>query len=91
VPSTRYPTLRALGAPLPLLGILLLALAGSISLDELPIVLLGGFDDALPGETTCAEGCHEGAVLAAQSHYVWVRLVEVVVELGKPELFRLYS
>ena len=31
------------------------------------------------------------AVLAAQDHYVWVRVVEVVVELGKEQLFHLSS
>jgi hypothetical protein len=34
-----------------------------------------------------AEGRHERAVLAAQDHYVWVRLVEVVVELGEERYF----
>ena len=37
------------------------------------------------------EGCHERAVLAAQDHYVWVRVVEVVVELGEQQLFHLSS
>jgi hypothetical protein len=60
-----------------------------MSLDELPIVLPGGFIDALSGGTTGAEGCHERAVLAAQDHYVWVRLVKIVVELGKSALFHL--
>src|SRR5687768_2376745 len=61
----------------------------SMSLDELPIILPGGFIDALSGGAHCAEGCHERAVLAAQENYVWIRLVDVVVELGKPELFHL--
>jgi hypothetical protein len=53
-----------------------------MSPDKLPIISLSGFDDALLGGTPCAEGSHERAVLATQDHYVWVRLVEVVVELG---------
>src|SRR5215213_436904 len=63
----------------------------SVSPDKLPIILLGSFDDALRGGAPSAEGRNEGAVLAAQDHYVRVRLVEVVVELGKPELFHLFS
>src|SRR5215207_5226536 len=47
----------------------------------------------LPRGPSCAEGCHERAVLAAQDHYVWVRLVQVVVELGEQWLIlhALYS
>jgi hypothetical protein len=60
-----------------------------VSLDKLPTILLSGFEDALLGGTPCAESCHERAVLAAQDHYVWIRLVEEVVELGKAELFYL--
>ena len=61
----------------------------SVSPDKLPIILLGSFDDALRGGAPCAEGRNEGAVLAAQHHYVWVRLVKVIVELWKPALFYL--
>jgi hypothetical protein len=59
----------------------------SMRLDKFPVILPGGFDDALSGGPTCAEGCHEQAVLAAQDCYFWVRLVKVVVEPGKPVLF----
>src|SRR5919112_6776848 len=59
----------------------------SMRLDKFPIILPGSFNDALSGGPTCAEGCHERAVLAAQDCYFWVRLVKVVVELGKPVLF----
>jgi hypothetical protein len=60
-----------------------------MSPDKLLVILFSSFDDALSGGTPRAEGCHEGAILTAQNHYVWVRLVEVVVELGKPELLHL--
>jgi hypothetical protein len=50
------------------------------------VVLLGGLDYAFRGCSPRAEGAHEGAVLAAQDHYVRVGLVQVVVELGKVEL-----
>ncbi len=30
---------------------------------------------------SCAEGRHEPAIVVAQDHYVWVRLVEEVAEL----------
>jgi hypothetical protein len=53
---------------------------------ELSIVLLGSLDDALPGGTARAEGCHERVVLAAQDQNVWVRLVEVAVECRKRKL-----
>src|SRR5918993_1805486 len=64
-----------------------------VGLDQPPVVLLGGLRDALPRGPYCAEGCHERAVLAAQDHYVWVRLVQVVVELGEQWLIlhALYS
>ena len=55
-------------------------------LAQLPIVLLGSFNDALLGCASGAEGGHQGVVLAAQDHYVGVGLVQVVVELGKVEL-----
>src|SRR5918995_1021421 len=58
------------------------------SLDQPPVVLLGSLHDALPGSPSRAEGCHERAVLAAQDHYVRVRLVKVVVELRKEALLR---
>jgi hypothetical protein len=58
-----------------------------ISLDELPLVLLGSFEDALRGSPSCAEGGHERAVMAAQDHYVWVRLVYVVAEFGEEPFF----
>src|SRR5688500_12116619 len=35
-------------------------------------------------DPSCAEGCNERAVLAAQNNHVRVRLVQVVVELGQP-------
>ena len=55
--------------------------------DQGPVVVLGGLDDALRGESTGAEGRHEGAVLAPQHHYVGVGLLEVVVELGQQRGF----
>jgi hypothetical protein len=60
-----------------------------VGLHQPPVVLLGGLYDALLSSPSCAEGCHERPVLAAQDHYVWVRLVKEVVELGKAELFQL--
>src|SRR5215204_570120 len=64
-----------------------------VGLHQPPVVLLGGLHDALPRGPSCAEGGHERAVLAAQDHYVWVRLVQVVVELGEQWLIlhALYS
>src|SRR5215207_6410291 len=64
-----------------------------VGLHQPPVVLLGGLRDALPRGPSCAEGCHERAVLAARDHYVWVRLVQVVVELGEQWLIlhALYS
>jgi hypothetical protein len=60
-------------------------------LDQPPVALLGDLHDALPPGPSGAEGCHERAVLAAQDHYVWVRLLYVVVELGEEQLFHLSS
>src|SRR5215207_2532758 len=54
-----------------------------VRLDDLPVVLLGGLQDALPRGPLRAEGCHKRAVLAAQHHYVRVRLLQIVVELGE--------
>jgi hypothetical protein len=61
----------------------------SVSLDKLSTILLSGFEDALLSGTSCAESCHERAILAAQDDYVWIRLVEVVAERWKLELFYL--
>jgi hypothetical protein len=58
-----------------------------VSLEKLPTILLSGFEDALLGGTSCAESCHERAVLTAQDHYVWIRLVKIVVEREKHEFF----
>ena len=58
-----------------------------VGLHQPPVVLLGGLEDALCGSPSCAEGSHERAALAAQDHYVWVRLVYVIVELGQCVLF----
>src|SRR5215212_5853133 len=62
-----------------------------VGLEQPPVVLLGGLHDALPGSPSRAEGGHERAFLAAQDHYVWVRLVYVVDELGEQQLFHLSS
>ena len=45
--------------------------------------MLGDLDDAFSVGSHGAEGCHEGAVVAAQDEHVGVRLVQVVVELGQ--------
>jgi len=58
------------------------------SLDQIPIILPCGFIDALSGGTSCAESCHERAVLTAQDHDVWIRPVKIVVERENLELFR---
>src|SRR5215211_3907430 len=50
------------------------------------VVLLGGLTDALPGDSSCAEGGYKGAILAAQNGNVGVRLVQVVVEFRKHSL-----
>ena len=55
-------------------------------LHESPIVFLRGLDDSLLGGAPGAEGCRERVVLTTQDHYVRVRLVYVVVKLGKEEL-----
>src|SRR5215208_4190371 len=62
-----------------------------VGLHQPPVVLLGGLYDALLSSPSYAEGGHERTVLAAQDHYVRVRLVKVVVERGKAELFHLSS
>src|SRR3712207_6556931 len=62
-----------------------------MSPDKLPIVLLGGLDNALLGCPSRAQASYQGAILTTQDHYVWVRLVEVVAKLGKPGLFHLSS
>src|SRR5215217_6350946 len=54
-----------------------------VGLHQPPVVLLGGFHDTLPRGSPSAEGGHKRPVLAAQHHYVRVRLVQVVVELGE--------
>src|SRR5215212_9695364 len=58
-----------------------------VGLDHLPVVRLGGLQDTLPRGPLSAEGGHKRAVLAAQDHYVWIRLVQVVAELWKPSLY----
>jgi len=83
-----FPLPEVLGQPSPSLA-LLTKKRVSVSPDKLPIILLGGFDDTLLGGTPRAEARHERAVLAAQDNYVRVRLLEVVVALGKPEPFPL--
>jgi hypothetical protein len=59
----------------------------SLSANKPPIVFLGGLDDAFLGGSLRTEAGHQGAILTAQDHYVRVRLVEVIVKLGKSELF----
>src|ERR671921_338638 len=59
----------------------------SVSPDKLPTILPSCFEDVLLGGTPCAESCHERAILAAQDHDVWIRLVKIVVERRKLEVF----
>ena len=47
----------------------------SVRLEQPPVVLLGGFLDTLPRGSPSAEGGHKRPVLAAQHHYVRVRLI----------------
>jgi hypothetical protein len=56
------PCVRVLSATVFLWG---LASPGPMDSEEFTVVFLGGFDDALLGETLSAEGCYEGVVLAA--------------------------
>src|SRR3712207_4048821 len=60
-----------------------------MSLHKPTLILISGCDDALLGGTPRAEGSHKRAVLAPEDRQVRVRLVEVVAELGKSELFHL--
>jgi len=59
-----------------------------MNLEKLPTIFLSGFENTLLGGTSCAESCHEPAVLTAQDHYVGIRPVKIVVERGNLELFR---
>jgi len=58
---------------------------------EFPIVFLRCIDEALLGDTPGTEDCHKGGVLTPQDHYVRVRLVQVVVELRKEDLWRVVA
>jgi hypothetical protein len=62
-----------------------------MSPDKLPIIFLGGLDDALLGGSSRAEAGYEGAILTTQYGNIRVRLVEVVVELGQPEFSHVSS
>src|SRR5215216_6272570 len=55
----------------------------SVRLEQPPVVLPGGLHETLTRGSPSAEGGHKRAVLAAQHHYVRVRLVQIVVELGE--------
>src|SRR5215211_2367310 len=82
---------RSLSAPLSLAALSKKAQELRVGLKQPPVVLLGGFEYALLRSPTCAECGHKRAVLTAQDDYVRVRLVQVVVELGKLLLLYAYS
>jgi hypothetical protein len=62
-------------------------LPGHVNLHELAVILPSRIDYALPLDTPRAERSHECVVLAPEHDDVRVRLVKVVLEQGKEELF----
>src|SRR3712207_839333 len=64
---------------------------GHVRFDQGPIVFHSGLADALLGGCLGAEGRYEGAILAAQDQDIRVRLVQVVVELGKLSLLPTFA